>query len=327
MPTPRSGTLEDSARELASRIAATLPAQEKVAYEIRNISSLQPDEVAHIEDALKIELQKRGVHIQVISNVIPSLVITLSENIKSYVWTAEIHQADPTQVVVMAAARPSEDRIASSAMPMTLRSEKFWEGSEHILDAGIVPDQKGGSWLILLMPDGVKIQETGSSAASKVEIASDQTSTRDPKGSLSLLGSAVMASLEPQVCTVMLETGTVAECHSASPPAPTSARDRLDLIPLASIPENRSGMVMVRNQCGKDQQFLVTGAGDLTQPDFVQLYELQGARSFPVSEPLNFAGAVVALHANNLDSAATSIVRNVATGIYEAYRLSISCSH
>src|SRR5579864_7822019 len=47
----RPATLEDSAKELAREIAVALPPQENVSYEIRNISSLQPGEVARIEQS------------------------------------------------------------------------------------------------------------------------------------------------------------------------------------------------------------------------------------------------------------------------------------
>jgi hypothetical protein len=321
--TTRSATLEDSAKELARKIAAALPAHDDVVVDVRNISSLVPGELARVEQALKVELQSRGVRAPVSNGATVSVLVTLSENLRSFVWTAEIRQGDASRVVLMIVQRSLENRAASHAMPMTLRGEKFWEGPEHLLDAGIIPDSRGGT-LVLLLPDGVVIQETGSGILSKVEIPSAQTSTRDPKGGLALLGDAVVARLEPQVCTVMLGTRTLAECHSAF--APSSARDPVDLGPLASsLPEKGSRAVLVRNQCGQNQQFLVTGAGDDTQPDFVQLFESQGLRSFPISDPLNFAGALVALHAYGTDAAATGIVRNFETGNYEAYRISISC--
>jgi hypothetical protein len=320
----RSDTLEESAQELARKIEAALPARDDVTVEVRNLSSLMPEELARVEQALKVELQSRGVRAPLNGAATVSVLVTLSENLRSFVWTAEIRQGDASRVVLMAVPRSLENRAASHAMPTTLRSERFWEGPEHLLDAGIVPDSRGGAWRVLLLPDGVVIQETGNGVFSKVEIPSAQTSTRDPKGSLALLGDAVVAKLEPQVCTVMLETRTLAECHSAL--VPPSARDPLDLGPSASLlPEKESRAVLVRNQCGQNQQFLVTGGGDDTQPDSVQLYESQGLRSFPVSDPLNFAGAVVALHAYGPDPTATGIVRNLETGNYEAYRLSISC--
>ena len=59
----RPATLEDSAKELARKIAAALPAQENVSCEIRNLSSLQPGEAARIEQSLKAELQERGIRL------------------------------------------------------------------------------------------------------------------------------------------------------------------------------------------------------------------------------------------------------------------------
>src|SRR5713226_9576322 len=47
----RSATLEDSAKELARKIAAALPSGENVSCEIRNISSLKPGEAVRIEQA------------------------------------------------------------------------------------------------------------------------------------------------------------------------------------------------------------------------------------------------------------------------------------
>jgi len=320
----RSATLEDSAREFADKVAAALSAGENVTCEIRNFSSLQPDEVARIGEAVKAELRSRGIRAPSNGAASESVLVTLSENLVSLVWTAEIRQGEALLVVLSVVPRSLENRSTAHAMPATLRSEKFWEGPDHILDAGLVSDSKGGAWRVLLLADGVVIQETGSDATSKVEIPSAQTSTREPKGSLALLGDVVVAKLEPQFCTVMLETRTLAECHSTT--ALPSARDPFDLAPLASLlPEKGSRAVISRSQCGSNQQFLVTGAGDDTQPDFVQLYESQGLRSFPVSDPLNFAGAVVALHATGPGPAARGIVRNLATGNYEAYRLSISC--
>jgi hypothetical protein len=318
----RSATLDDSAKELAGKIAAALPEAKTVALDVRNISSLTLDEVARVTQTLKTELQDRSIHAPADGAAAVSVAVTLSENLRNSVWTAEIGQGNVSRVVLVIVPRSSEQRGVSHVMPIVLRDEKFWEGSERILDAGIIPDLKGGAWRVLLLPDGVMIQEVGGGVASKVEIPSAQRSTRDPTGSLALLGNAVVARLEPQVCTVILDTRTIAECHSAF--APASARDPVDLAPLdTSVPQSR--ILLVRNRCGQNQQFLVTGAGDDTQEDSIQLYETQGSRSFPVSNPLNFAGAVVALHAHEADSIATGIVRNLETGNYEAYRLFISC--
>src|SRR5271169_302693 len=77
----RSSTLEDSAKELAEKIAAVLPAGENISCEIRNLSSLKPGEAARIEQALKAELQERGIRLTS-SGAAITVVVTLSENFR-----------------------------------------------------------------------------------------------------------------------------------------------------------------------------------------------------------------------------------------------------
>ena len=79
-----SATLEDSAKELARKIAAALPAGENVSCEVRNISSLQSRDVARVEQALKAELQERGVRLTS-SGAAITAVVTLSQNFESLV--------------------------------------------------------------------------------------------------------------------------------------------------------------------------------------------------------------------------------------------------
>ena len=146
----RSSTLEDSAKDLARKIAAALPAGENVSCEIRNISSLKPGEAARIEQALKAELQERGIRLTSEEAAI-TVVVMLSENFKDLVWTGEIHQGDASQVVLIDVERSPENRAPSNGMPVTIRSEKFWEGPEHILDAATMNSSDGGPLLVLLL--------------------------------------------------------------------------------------------------------------------------------------------------------------------------------
>ena len=319
----RSATLEDSAKELARRISSAFPVRDVVSLKIGNISSLQPDEIARIDQALRSELQDRGIHTSASGSANVSIFVTLSESLKDFIWGAQIHQGDSSKVVLITVPRAFVNQTDPARMPIVLQFEKFWEGPDRILDGGLIPGPTGIRWRVLLLPDGVEINELGNNAVTHVAVPSAQPFTREPRGSLALVGNAVIAALEPHVCTVSLETRTLGECHSSD--APASARDPIELLPLARLnPEKMGQAVLTRNQCGKDQQFLATGAGDDTQPDSIQVFESQGSRTFPVSDPVYFAGPVIALHSAGYIP--TAIVRNLKTGHYEAYRLSLSCS-
>src|SRR6266404_2287861 len=178
-----SATIEDSARELARKVAAALPARDRVSIEIRNISSLAADEVLVVEQTLTNELRNQGTAPLDDATAV-NVRVTLSENMKNFLWSAEVSRGDAAQVVLLAVPRSSEDRTVSSAMPMTLRSEKFWEGPQRFLDVILATASNGDSLLILLTPDGLQIRTIGSDNASNVPVPFDAVVMRDTAGSL-----------------------------------------------------------------------------------------------------------------------------------------------
>jgi hypothetical protein len=324
-----STTLEDSAKELARKIAAALPTGENASCEIRNISSLQTGDVARVEQALKAELQERGVRLTSGGAAI-TVVVTLSQNFESLVWTGEIHEGDTTHVVLIAVERSAENHASSSKMPVAIHREKFWEGPERILDAGEISDGAGKSWLVLLLPGGLLIQDTQTGLASTIDIASNQRASRDPWGNLGLGQPGNMAAffLAPQMCAVNLETSSLAECLATegSTGGPLPGRSfpmMIDLAPPGPPPPGKGTEIEMKSVCGGADEFLATGARDYTQPDSLQVFQTEPSGAVAVSTELDFPGPILALHAGS--DTPRAVVRNLTTGNYEAYRLSFSC--
>ena len=325
----RCATLEDSAKELARRIAASLPARENVTCEIRNVSSLNSDEVARIDAALKMELQERGIHVAG-SGAASDVSVTLSENLGHLVWTAEIHQGQFTRVVLLAVERSMENRAAAGAMPVTIHSEKFWEGHERILDAGEISNGAGKSWLVLLLPGRLRIEDRQSGTASTIDIASNQSASRDPWGSLGFgnIGAKIGFFLSPRFCTLDLETRNLQGCLTTDgSPAGLSGSNyptMIDVAPSGAPPPGKGTEIAMGPVCGGTSQFLATGARDYTQTDSLQVFENKSSGAAAVSAELDFPGPVTALHAAS--ETPRAVVRNLSTGNYEAYRLSFSCA-
>lgn len=94
-----------------------------------------------------------------------------------------------------------------------------------------------------------------------------------------------------------------------------------------------SEIASVHSGCGSGWQLLVTGKGDWTRADSIQAMEIQERRAQSVSSPIEVAGAVIALHTPAMRTAdeasasasAVAVIRNLQTGRYEAYRLSVTC--
>ena len=326
-----AGTLADSVQELARKIAASLPAQSAVSLGVQNFSSLMPDEVAQVEQALKAELQKLGIGKPAEGFVEAMVAVTLSENFKNFVWTAEIHVLDMDKVVLTVIPRPIGDGNIPEAMVVTIRSEKFWEGREHILDAATMNSPDGERLLLLLTVAGVSITRNGTDAFPKFVFPSVQTVLRNPAGTLTQSGNEVTASMPQQICVFSLDPDGLSQCHPTEGPSPGRVFQNLQvqsLVPPASPhPEWGSQIQKIQSRCGSEAQFLVAGPGDFTQTDFIQLFGSDLTEDQPAGKPLSnrltFPGPVMDLHADG--TGARAIVRNLETGRYEANRISIEC--
>jgi hypothetical protein len=104
--------------------------------------------------------------------------------------------------------------------------------------------------------------------------------------------------------------------------------------PVAIFPNWGSEIASVYSGCGSGWQVLVTGNGDWVTSDAIQAIDLKDRRAQSVSAAMEFAGPIVTLHtpatrtADNAaaNARAVAVARNLQTGRYEAYQLSISCS-
>jgi len=85
-----------------------------------------------------------------------------------------------------------------------------------------------------------------------------------------------------------------------------------------------SDLAGVRSTCGSGWQILATSNSD-NAADAVRAFEFPDREPVPVSPVLDFAGPITSLWTDNNSSTAVAVTRNLDSGRYEAYRLSISC--
>jgi hypothetical protein len=87
-----------------------------------------------------------------------------------------------------------------------------------------------------------------------------------------------------------------------------------------------SDVASIRSSCGLGWQILATSNED-SSTDNVRAFEIPDREPIAMSAPVDFAGRITALWTDSDAAGVTAIARNLATGKYEAYRLSIDCRH
>jgi hypothetical protein len=213
-------------------------------------------------------------------------------------------------------------------MPMTLRSEKFWEGSQRILDATIANASNGDPLLLLLTQDGLLIRKIGSDVVSIVPVPIDPSATRDPSGAIAQTENGIAVRSVPQICRIDADARTVIECDPMEGPAPGQVYEKPELaLPGPMHVERGSQIAPVQSSCRGGHLYLAAGTGDYTEPDTIQLFESMVVHGIivekRVSDLLHFAGPVIALQFAGTTPRA--IVHNLQTENYEAYHISITC--
>ncbi len=78
--------------------------------------------------------------------------------------------------------------------------------------------------------------------------------------------------------------------------------------------------------CGAGTQVLATHPGDRGQPDAIQAFTMVDRTPQPLTEAIDFQGPVLALWTSG-GSAATVVVRDLRTGKYSAYVVTVVCGN
>lgn len=245
-------------------------------------------------------------------------LITLSENLGNYVWTAEIQQGDTSQVVITTAPRPSQNRVATDEMLVTLNGLKLWAGHDRILDVTFVFLSNFEQRMVLLLGDGLIITKPEKDAAfRKTEFPSPRALQRDPIGDLRQVGHQVNSIVDGRECDVDVDSGALIGCFVWPGPVDRSTVE----VAGADLPSYGDQVRNLLLNCGVRDAVLGAGTGDDTQSDWVQALKGKVA----VSNTLNFPGPVLKFSQGPDTQFVSAIVRNLKDGNYEVYRLSTSC--
>lgn len=95
-------------------------------------------------------------------------------------------------------------------------------------------------------------------------------------------------------------------------------------LPVSTTSDWGSDIAAVKSKCGGGTQILVTSAGDDTETDSLRAFEIPDREPVQVSVSTEFPGPITALWSH--DESATAIARNLRTGSYEAYNVSVTCN-
>jgi len=97
------------------------------------------------------------------------------------------------------------------------------------------------------------------------------------------------------------------------------------LEPAGTVSGWGSDIAGIKSNCGNGRQILATRRGDPPEPDAIQAFEIADRQPVAVSLPVEFPGPITALWQDETESRSVAVSRDLRTGRYVAFHLSISC--
>jgi hypothetical protein len=356
-------SLEEGARSLARRTASTLRGA-SVTCESRNLSTLKEAEFLSFTSAFQKELESRDVKI-VKREEGPSVLLTLSEGVNGYTGIVRIQRGESSDVfmeslaselkssgeagpsmglqkeLIFSQEEPLLDVDVSHYVPQylyTLGKQEFkiyeWKGSNwQFLRASVLPRKRIPSRdlravvghsvdaIAARFPGeacrtGMQPWHCGPEALSLVPSSVNWELIENKK--LPSWLSAAQFAIDSKKALVITGEDGLARVYSEGPDA------------VATVPDWGSEIASAYSGCGKGWQILVTGKGDWSVPDRLAAMELDGEKFTRVTESIDFPGPIITLHETASDKIpggemAIAVVRNLRTGLYEIYRITITC--
>ena len=142
-------------QQLARKIVA-VTGPGTIALTVENHSSLGRRDSDVVQNGLRAALEQSGIHFVKPEQAVASVAITLSENVSSYAWVAQIHQSSSESAVVMVSV-PRSGRVSAThdSMPITVHKTLLWSQNDPILDVSILEENGSPTRIAVLSAENV----------------------------------------------------------------------------------------------------------------------------------------------------------------------------
>jgi len=215
-------------QELARKIAA-VTGPGAIAIEVTNRSSLPKKDVDQISQGLRVQLEALGARAVKPEQAAATVQVSLSENLQSYVWVAEIHQgAGDFSVEMVSTPRQDSAMFVREASPLTIRKVPLWSQEERILDVAVLEEGANPSHLAVLDPDKVALYRFADGHWQKeqvIEVTHARPWPRDMRGRLVLRQDHLLDAYLPGVfCQSSNSVPLTLACRASDDPWPLSSQ-------------------------------------------------------------------------------------------------------
>jgi hypothetical protein len=311
---PQPQTPEDCVERLA-RKAIALPHERRMSLVWANHTALSEQRAENLRLVFASRLEAAQVRL-VQGESAPALHVSIEETPSQIVFTASVPGEGSSNVVIEEVARAFVSSDARPSNAIRLEKELLWQQETKILGAALPASPADGEKKMILLTDDA-LAVYGEAQGNWTMRITKRLPTGASQPQRSARGQLLLAEEKKSQVGILLP-GRRCETNWA---------DDSPIACSAANTEVHAGRLLAAPACGAQTWWLKSDGADWTSEDRLLLRNSGAASNAAATAELSMPGPVFSIGAGTDAGSATAVVRNVATGNYEVYRVALACTN
>ena len=244
------------------------------------------------------------------------LIIYAQETPTQVVLTAKTHIGEREEIRIVEIARSLLPPTELPVAPVRLDRQMIFESPDRILDASSLWNGAEGGLAILLYKNfEVVAQRLDAKDALQQSVSLNSASlkpTRDPRAEITPQAGRVSVQLWGKACDFSWDAPNEAKCH-VDKPAATAAKSPW------------RGPTLLTSPCDGSGWKLLNSTADPAAHDVLQVIPEAAAGESGSGVLSEFPGPILSTNGGQNPASALVVARNLRTGNYEVYKITLAC--
>lgn len=303
-----SSSLDEAIRQLADRVAAIPGLHGPLRLQFFQDPAFAADTGKDWQESFSREIEERRLSLteDPAANL---LRVGLSETPTQLVLAASARVADKDEVRLITLPRTAFRAANLPVAPIRIERQLVYQSPDRILDASSLWNGAEGGMVLLVFHNAdlivLRVDAAGQVVQTISLSAAGARLSRDPRGELAIRADDASVALPDKSCEFNWSAPAGAKCHSAKP----AWRNPAVLTP----------------SCGAGGWTLLADGSDWTTPEVLQVVPDGSSREGSAALLGDFPGPILSINGEQDPASALVVTRNLRTGNYEVYKITLAC--
>ncbi len=306
--------LREAARKLAERIAAIPGLRGPLRLEWHPDETWPEGEGARWVEILRDAFDRRALQLSD-DAAAPVLTVYAAETPTQVVLTAKTHIAQRDEIRMMTIPRSTLPPAELPVAPVRLERQLLFESPDRIVDATSFPDASDVGLALLMYKNfeltAIHVDAKGELKQSLPLNVAGLKPTRDPHAELALRGTGASVQLWGKQCDFSWDTPGEVKCYSEK--TNTSSN---------STPPAETVLI---SPCDQTNWTITEPGSEPTVHAVLHLIPDGATQGSSATLTNEFPGPVLNINAEPNPESALIVIRNLHTGNYEVYKITLAC--